>query len=1185
LTAEGLANCANTTDCLAITINHTPTVFADDDAVICESEVLPLTGTAENYTGVLWETNGDGTFEQDDQLSTVYTPGPGDIQSGGAELCLTASALQGCDDVQDCMALIIWQEPIAIAGDDLSACEGMPVTLNGQASNWVSVVWTTNGDGTFDNPGNLMSVYNPGVNDITAGYVELCLTALGYGICENDQDCMEVFISKAPSVYAGLNTSICETDILLVDGFAKNYTSSLWETSGDGYFEEPEQLVTNYIPGANDIQNGSVELCLNAYAYDGCDDVQACISLSIYHQPTANTGDDKTTCGNEPVVFTGQALNAQSVTWSTSGDGTFSDPTKLEVEYAPGPGDLATGVVDLCLKATGYGSCGIIVDCMTLSFVPAPIVFAGDDIEICEFEPLVVSGNATNYASLLWETSGDGTFENPDQLESIYNPGINDVLSGEVTLCLSAIAFSGCIDITDCLSLIIIQAPYAFAGDDMTVCENEFIVVNGQTSGVESLLWTTSGDGIFGNPDEINTTYSPGPQDISTGMVEICLNVTAPGNCGTAQDCVVLTISQEPTVFAGDDAEICENETHQLNGSAGNYITISWESSGDGTFGNPDQLITTYTPGALDIQWGFAELCLMATASEGCEDAQSCLTLDIIKLPVVSTGEDMTVCENEVALLNQATALNYDSVEWTTTGDGTFDDPGIVNTTYTPGPIDIANTSVELTLVAQSLTPCSSSASSTMLITFEYLPVIIQNIEDLEVDTGGQIMLTILASDAGSFQWYGPQGMIPGADENVLIIPQAGPENQGEYYCEIGNDCGIILSNIITVTVHNIHILIIPEGWSGISSWIAPTDPAMENIFQDVEDDLIIMKNFDGIYSPGLNINTLVWWDPQSGYEVKFEEEVHVEFKGEANSNKTVELNNGWNYLPVISECTVDIEGLFGSMTEVDIIKDIAGTGIYWASLGINTIGELDPGKSYLLKANQNTSITYDDCLMKTSIIPSVRNIESPGDWNRLNLTPATHVVAIDEALISDFGQGDVLGAFTANGYCAGVFEIQDMNGAITLFANDPLTLDPDGFEENETIKFRLYKTASGEEFDVNVIFDPGYPNHSGQFTTNGISRILKADQNTLSVIDKSLENIQVFPNPTLGMLNITGLDEKATVEIYGTNGELIRQYKNLNPDPIQGNLSIDLSYVADGVVYVRIIDQNSVVIKKIIKN
>ncbi len=82
-----------------------------------------------------------------------------------------------------------------------------------------------------------------------------------------------------------------------------------------------------------------------------------------------------------------------------------------------------------------------------------------------------------------------------------------------------------------------------------------------------------------------------------------------------------------------------------------------------------------------------------------------CCWIDYVVLPKnqslrASAGLDVDVCGNEPAQIN-GYAANYTSLEWTTAGDGTFDDATNPTPIYTPGTEDIANGNVVLTLTAR----------------------------------------------------------------------------------------------------------------------------------------------------------------------------------------------------------------------------------------------------------------------------------------------------------------------------------------------------------------------------------------------------------------------------------------------------------------------------------------------------
>ena len=68
-----------------------------------------------------------------------------------------------------------------------------------------------------------------------------------------------------------------------------------------------------------------------------------------------------------------------------------------------------------------------------------PTATAGNPLTICAGNSITLTdASATNYAALLWSTSGDGHFDSNTALHPTYTPGANDQFSGSVTLTLTA---------------------------------------------------------------------------------------------------------------------------------------------------------------------------------------------------------------------------------------------------------------------------------------------------------------------------------------------------------------------------------------------------------------------------------------------------------------------------------------------------------------------------------------------------------------------------------------------------------------------------------------------------------------------------------------------------------------------------------------------------------------------------
>ncbi|MBA4408166.1 MAG: hypothetical protein C0397_01930 [Odoribacter sp.] len=102
-------------------------------------------------------------------------------QTGTFNLSTVQTSLLGCDTLEQGL-VEVYDIPTVMAGTPLTVCIDMKVGLTTAfATNHSSLLWTSNGDGTFDNPLALHTSYNIGPNDAIAGSVKLTLTAQGKG--------------------------------------------------------------------------------------------------------------------------------------------------------------------------------------------------------------------------------------------------------------------------------------------------------------------------------------------------------------------------------------------------------------------------------------------------------------------------------------------------------------------------------------------------------------------------------------------------------------------------------------------------------------------------------------------------------------------------------------------------------------------------------------------------------------------------------------------------------------------------------------------------------------------------------------------------------------------------------------------------------------------------------------------
>ena len=318
-----------------LNIYSLPEVDAGEDITVPNYDNIFLSATASNYTGILWETNGDGEFTSPQELTTQYIPGENDMVAGNTLISVTASSDQGCTtSVTDELYIYYPDATIVNAGEDFSICNGDDIVLNGMAINYQSVEWSTAGDGFFQDSLSLSTTYTPGSNDIAAGQVIFTLTAIpSEGGDTVSDEVMVTFIYDASVNASSDQEVLCEDQTVQLTATAENYSSVQWTSNGDGLFSDDQILNPVYTPGTADIQNGNVTLTVTVESLQPCTFSDSdMVSVSIQKNPVIDAGQDEAICENAVLSLTAEAQNYSGTFWETNGDGYFDDGQSLETK-------------------------------------------------------------------------------------------------------------------------------------------------------------------------------------------------------------------------------------------------------------------------------------------------------------------------------------------------------------------------------------------------------------------------------------------------------------------------------------------------------------------------------------------------------------------------------------------------------------------------------------------------------------------------------------------------------------------------------------------------------------------------------------------------------------------------------------------------------------------------------------
>ena len=378
-------------------------------------------------------------------------------------------------------------------------------------------------------------------------------------------------------------------------------------------------------------------------------------------------------------------------------------------------------------------------------------------------------------------------------------------------------------------------------------------------------------------------------------------------------------------------------------------------------------------------------------------------------------------------------------------------------------------------------------------------------------------------------------------------------------------------------------IISIPAGWSGISSYIIPNDAAVANIFAPVQNQLVILQNFDGMYWPTTGVNTLGNWDDHSGYQIKMQTTQQVTFSGTIQDNLTANLDAGWNYLPALNACNNAVVALFSPIIgHLQIAKEIAGTGVYWPQYGINTIGELTPGKAYFVLVNDNVNLEFPACKATDLKDGQTRASDETPTGLGLQRTPLTHTIAIPLQAIAGIAEGSIITIYNQMGLCCGAAIFHDQSLVLTAFGDDPTTPAIDGMTEGEAMHFRILTPETGKEFTLEVVFDEQLP-QGRNFVSHGISAIKELKVTGVDEAGESRFNVSVYPNPSTGVFHVKTLSgikpsSEMSWEISNTHGAGIAKGNNSSDD-----FTIDLSTYPKGIYYLKITQRGWQTVEKLV--
>jgi hypothetical protein len=722
------------------TVSAGNTANAGSDVIVCEGTpnitiADASVGGGATFPPSVWSVvNGTGTLSGENTITPTYTPSVGEI--GTVTLRLRASDGSTCPDALDFVNIDIIRAAFVSAGADKSVCFGDVFLVDAaQGGSTTSVTWT-GGLGTFlPNANTLNAVYRPAPSEIGTVVTLTITTDDPPGTCGPATDNVDIFFEEAPTVFAGTDVVICEGSgsVTIADatiGGGATFPPSIWKIiNGSGTLDNAETITPTYNPAFGEI--GTITLELTASGSGPCPAAVDYVDIQIIRETFVSAGADKTVCQGSDVNLIDAAIGGSttSVTW-TGGAGTYiPNANTLNAIYRPAASEAGTTVVLTITTNDPPGPCGPSSDQVAITIEPRPVVFAGADKVVCEGDVVsLIDATASGPVGSVTWSGGSGTFlPSNTTLNAIYVPAPAEI-GTTVTLTLTSDDPAGpCGAASDQVAIAINKAPEVFAGTDQAICEGQNILIGDATIGgtATSVTWSGGTGTYTPNNTTLNVIYAPAPSEIGTTVILTLTTNDPAGPCIAASDQVAISVGQAAVVSAGTDKVTCESDPVSLSDAStgGSTSSVTW-SGGLGSFTpNAQTLNASYIPAPAEVGTTVT-LTLASNDPAGvCPATSDQVSIVVNRRPTVDAGADRTVCENSSVVLSGTIGGSALFGTWTSSGDGTFSFAGDLSATYTPGPGDITNGTVILTLTTDDPSGPCAAVSDDMVLTVDRLPI------------------------------------------------------------------------------------------------------------------------------------------------------------------------------------------------------------------------------------------------------------------------------------------------------------------------------------------------------------------------------------------------------------------------------------------------------------------------------
>lgn len=546
----------------------------------------------------------------------------------------------------------------------------------------------------------------------------------------------------------------------------------------------------------------------------------------------------------------------------------------------------------------------------------------------------------------------------------------------------------------------------------------------------------------------------------------------------------------------------------------------------------------------------------------------------IEKLKIITTSDDLLLCEGEEAELKVSAAGNKLTYQWKKESSNLLGKNNSILILPLVSAKDIGKYSCEIK------DSCGNILKSEIIKIDVIKKVsIISQSKDSTICEGSNIELSLIADgNVLSYQWRKGNNDLIGENKSVLIINNLSNNDEGDYFCDITDSCG----NSISTERIELKIIKSPEILLEINDLTFFENDSLyleiialgENLkYSWYKDNEIIKKNDEAF----LRISKLSLID--SGYyycSVSNECGAVISKEFKVNVRKSISEAKLVLSKPLISCDSISIDKFNSNLFE-NIIKNIGESDLIINSIDLNgkdkdcfTLNDLK--FPITLKTNETLNLNINFLGKSEGLKESELVINSNSEKNEiLRLNGFVVFTNIQYPLGVFFDNSEI------DSESFQTIKIEN-NSNIDLIFNTNLNgkscsdlfLEAYTFIVNQNSNYDLvlnYKRSSNQNPKCNLILKNKWVNDIEIETSFAISSV-----HNLELV----KNVQLTPNPATDEISLINLPYNSLVNIYSIYGERM----NIN---IYDNNKLNVTSLSAGVYYCKITSNEIVYTKKFI--